>query len=473
MNIIHRILGVSLLGAIGFWGGGAARIIAEFREEPARMEAVPFPAPSLTSTPAPTPPPILFEPQHLPGLLLGAKERLAAEGGVFIEADLGAMKLRLFESGELIREYPILVKGKEGDWGETAAGVFKIRDKEELHFSSLGRVYMPHNMTFQGNYSIHGRPFNPDGSNTSSFFSSGCINLAREDAADLFSRVEVGTPVIVHERDFENDAFEYRAPATLSRLPSLVARGALAADLRNGFVLFERNIDERVPMASLTKLMTALIATEYNLLSFTPEMSSKVRITEAMVEPIGEVRGLEPGATFSYFDLLYPLLLSSSNDAAEALAAHRGRTRFIARMNARAESLGLMDTAFVDPHGYGAENISTPRDLFYLGRYLLTNRKWLLNITRGKLYADFGPLSFARLSGQNLNLFEDRPDFIGGKVGGTPEARETGLFIFSLPVGDAERPIAIIVLGSTDLKRDAEELLHWVRDEFLEGSFAS
>lgn len=472
MNITHRIIGVSMLGAIGFGSGGAARIIAEMKGGQVQAESL-IPQFSPLPSPIPTPASILFESEHLPGLLMGAKERLAFQGGVFIEADLGDMKLRLFEGSDFIREYPIIAKGKEGDWGETAAGVFKIRDKEELHFSSLGRVYMPHNMTFQGNYSIHGRPFNPDGSNTGSLFSSGCINLSREDAADLFRRVDVGTPVFVHERDFENDVFEYQIPSTLSRLPELTARGALAADLGNGFVFFEQGMDRREPIASIVKLMTALISTEYNLLSFTPEMSSKVRITETMVEPIGEVRGLEAGATFSYFDLLYPLLLSSSNDAAEALAAHRGRTRFIARMNARAESLGLLDTSFADPHGFGAENISTPRDLFYLGKYLLTNRKWILNITRGRLYSDFGQLSFARLSGQNLNLFEDRPEFIGGKIGGTPEARQTGMFIFTVSVGDVPRTVAVVVLGSDDLKKDAEELLKWVQDEFRQGSFAS
>lgn len=472
---MYRILGVIILGVIGFLGGGAARIVADSNGEQAlqrheQIASMPLPSgKSLPSSPS-----MFFEPQRLPGFLSdAAKELLAAEGGVFIEADLGMMTLRLFKGGELVREYPILVKGKEGDWGETAAGIFKIRNKEEVHFSSLGQVYMPHTLTFQGNYSIHGRPTNPDGSDTGALFSSGCINLARVDAADLFNRVSVGTPVIVHERDADNDSFEYRIPPSLARLPTLSAEGALVADLKNGFVFFERNVDRRLPAASLTKLMTALVATEYSLLSFTPEMSSRVTITDAMVAPVGEVRGLEAGKTFGYFDLLYPLLLSSSNDAAEALANVHGRTRFIARMNARAESLGLSDTIFVDPHGYDEGNSSTPRDLYYLARYLFTNRKWIFDITRGKLFTDFGPLSFARLSGQNLNIFEDDPDFIGGKTGGTAEALQTGMFLFMIPVGETSRPIAIILLRSTDRKRDAEELLRWVQEYFSKGSISS
>jgi len=70
---------------------------------------------------------------------------------------------------------------------------------------------MPWNMIFQGNYSIHGWPYYPDGTETPRSFSSGCINLSSEDAKAVFEAAPTGTALLVLEYDFKNDAFSYES----------------------------------------------------------------------------------------------------------------------------------------------------------------------------------------------------------------------------------------------------------------------
>ena len=402
--------------------------------------------------------------RNIKPLLWDIKDSLILQKKDFIEADLSDMRLKVYQKGEFFKEYPILVKGEEGKWGETPAGLFKIRLRQRNHFSSLGQVYMPWNMVFQGNYSIHGWPYYPDGTLTSRSFSSGCINLSTEDAEELFDIAEIGMPVLVLKKDFQNDGFIYNIPIEASKPPELTAKSYLAADLKNGFVFLEENPDLNLPIASVTKLMTALVSSEYSLLSFNQEMMSLIRITPEMVAPIGEIPDIKVGKRFSHFALFYPLLMSSSNDAAEALAISQNKNSFIKLMNERAQSLEMNATNFVDAYGYDEGNVSTVEDLFYLAKYLFNNRRWILDITKGEIFNNFGPISFREL--KNLNLFYNEDEFIGGKVGSTPTAKKTGVFIFNLEVKDEQKPIAIILLGSEDNKKDVELILSWIKSNF-------
>ncbi len=397
-------------------------------------------------------------------LLWTIKDTFISEKKDFIEANLSDMRLKLYQKGEVFKEYPILVKGEEGKWGETPAGLFKIRLRQKNHFSSLGHVYMPWNMVFQGNYSIHGWPYYPDGTLTSRSFSSGCINLSTNDAKELFSLSEIGLPVLVLKDDFRNDDFTYTIPLDISKPPKISATAYLAADLKNGFVFLENNPNLVLPLASVTKLMTALIASEYSLLSFKQEMASSIKITPEMIAPIGEIPDIKVGKRFNHFALFYPLLMSSSNDAAEALAISQNKNSFIKLMNERAQSLEMRATNFVDAYGYNENTVSNAEDLFYLAKYLFNNRRWILDITRGKIFDNFGPITFKDL--KNLNLFYNDLAFLGGKVGATPAAKKTGLFLFNLEVKGEERPIAIVILGSEDNQKDTEVILNWVKSNF-------
>jgi D-alanyl-D-alanine carboxypeptidase len=388
-----------------------------------------------------------------PDFFKQVKDQFLAEKIDFVEADLTAMKIRLYKGGVVMKDYPILTKGRPGSWWETPAGLYKIESREKSHFSSFGKVYQPWSMAFQGNFFIHGWPYYPDGKPVSSAFSGGCIRLADSDAKDIFEQVVVGTPVLVYTAQFSPDDFTYAGHS-----PRLNAPVYLAADLRNNFVFAESSSSQPMPIASVTKLVTALVAAEYI------NLDKDVTITPEAVVPTTIPR-LKGGETIRAYDLFFPLLSESSNQAAEALAVAVGRSRFISLMNQKAKALGMTDTHFVDPSGAGEGNISSPRDLFLLLKYLYNNRSFILNISSGrKVVSAYGDQSFADL--KNFNLFSDDPSFVGGKIGKTTAAHETMAALFKLSTPNGERPIAVIVLGSSEVGGDMGALWAFVRNNY-------
>ncbi|MEK9160874.1 MAG: L,D-transpeptidase family protein [Patescibacteria group bacterium] len=368
-----------------------------------------------------------------------------------IEVDLSAMTLNVYKAGELAFSVPIMTKGKEGSWWETPAGLYAITTKEESHFSSFGKVYQPWSMAFQGNFFIHGWPYYPGGEAVASTYSGGCVRLSTEDAEKVFNLVDVGTPVLVFEEDFSSDDFSY------SSLSAPLSAGSyLTADLKNNQVFYSEEAEKVVPIASITKLMTALVATEYLNLDTVAVVSK-----EALVYT--SIPRFKVGDEISIYQLLFPLLTESSNEAAETIARHYGRFLFIERMNDKAKAIGMTHSVFVDPSGADAGNVSTAEDLFMLAKYVYNNRSFVFNITSGNLKGSaYGASVFTDL--RNLNHLVSHKYFFGGKVGQTIVAKETDLSVFEVPVEGEIRPLALIVLGSDNSEQDTSYLLN----QFLE-----
>jgi D-alanyl-D-alanine carboxypeptidase len=384
------------------------------------------------------------------------KDRFIADGNKFIEADLSAMKLTVYASGTPVKVVPILTKGREGSWWETPAGLYTIETKERNHFSTFGHVYQPWSMAFQGNFFIHGWPYYPGGEDVSSQYSGGCIRLSTADAKAVYDLINTGTPVLVFEKDFVADNFTY----TPKTLPGLDAGSYLAADLGNNFVFASKKLEEPMPVASLTKLMTALVAAEYINLDKT------VVVQKGDVVPTSVPR-LKADERRSAYQLLYPLLEESSNEAAFALADAVGRERFVSLMNKKAEALGMRNTSFVDPAGVEEGNVSTPEDLFLLAKYLLNNRSFVLKISSGTLGPNvYGPAEFKNL--KNFNVFTSEDGFLGGKVGKSTIAKETIISIFKKTLNGSERDIVVVVLGSEHNADDARNLLNQVTANYNE-----
>ncbi len=381
------------------------------------------------------------------------KQKFIGERASFIEADLSAMTLRVYKEGKLSLEVPIASKGKEGSWWETPAGLYKVLGKKRAHFSSIGHVYMPWSMNFQGNFFIHGRTYKADGTLSSAQFTGGCIRLSTEDAEKVYSAIEVGTPVLVFEHSFSSDNFTYTSSDAPLSVPIY-----LVADLRNNYVFASKDSTKEVPIASLTKLMTALIATEFI------NIDNVATVPKEAIVYTSKAR-LKVGSQLSIYQLLFPLLMESSNEAAETIARHYGRGGFIKHMNEKATSIGMTNTHFADPSGASAENISTAEDLFMLAKYIYNNRSFVFNITSGKLKDNaYGSSGFSDLS--NLNDFIDNEYFFGGKNGKTTAAKETNLSVFVFPVGQVKRPIVSIVLDSLNEKSDAEKLIEYTLNHF-------
>lgn len=241
-------------------------------------------------------------------------------------------------------------------------------------------------------------------------------------------------------------------------LPPLTAQAALVADLETGEIYFEFNADRRWPLASLTKLMTAVVVLE--------KMKRDAEIIFAPDDFAG--RNASPssyfkaGDTFSVSKLFDALLVASSNEAAEALARQYGRANFIAEMNARGQSWQLSHTHFSDPSGLSAANQSTARDLLRFAARVRETHPEVFDATL-KPSARIAEEATGRvLTLRNTNLFTKRPWFLGGKTGYTDEALGNLLTVFSYE----RRPVLIVVLGTSDRFGETEALKNWFTNDF-------
>jgi hypothetical protein len=371
----------------------------------------------------------------------------------FVEADLTTMKIQVYKAGVVSLQVPIQSKGREGSWWETPAGLYRIDTKEKAHFSGMGHVWMPWSMNFQGNFYIHGRTYYPDGTLTSKTYTGGCIRLETDDAKKVFDAVRMGTPLLVFEHSFSADNFTYD-----DKISELEAPIFLAADLQNNHVFASKESTKEVPIASITKLMTALIATEYINLDNTATVPKSALVYTSKSR-------LQEGSQYSVYQLLFPLLMESSNEAAETIARFYGRSAFVKHMNDKAASIGMTHTKFADPSGASEENISTAEDLFMLAKYIYNNRSFIFKITSGELKdSAYGTSGFTDLG--NFNDFLTNQYFFGGKNGKTTAALETNLSVFEFPTGETKRPVVTIILKSPNEKNDSERLLEYVLTHF-------
>ncbi len=377
----------------------------------------------------------------------------------FLEINLEQMEMRLYKKGSVEKEAKILLKGDPQDWGGTAAGLYEIEAGYTSSFSVVANVYLPYALKFYGKYYIHGEPYYPGGGKFVSGNSGGCLRIKDEDAKDIYEMTEIAMPVLVIDK--LNDAYQY-ATSTPTPFPQLSATSCLVADLDSGFVLAEKEPKKQLQIASLTKLMTAVVVAE------NVDLRKSILITEKMLAAYGATKGLAKGKRFRVVELFYPLLIESSNDAAEALSYFLGRANTLKLMQEKAKAILMQNTLFADPSGYNPKNISTAQDLFYLARYILNNRPPLLEITKGNKVDSFGSIDFDLEELWNKNIFINDETFVGGKTGFIKTSRDTALFIFRLKDKDAkERNIAIILLGSQNSKLDTQRIYIWLQKNYF------
>ncbi len=410
--------------------------------------------------------PEIKKPEKKPGenpiylkLFEEVREQLISKKTDFLEVNLAEMKIGLYKNGLMTKEVSILTKGDPQNWGGSAVGIYKVISGNELSFSVISNVYMPYALRYYGKYYLHGEPYYPGGGQLDSSISGGCLRLSDQDAKLIYELTELDMPVLVIDK--EKDHYEY-SKQKLSESPEISAQSYLVADLDSGYVFAEKDFQKRLPVASLTKLMTAIVITE-NM-----DLRKSILVKEKMLEAYGSTEGLESGKWFRVVELFYPLLIESSNDAAEALSYFLGREKTIKLMNEKAEAIFMEQTEFVDPSGFAPENVSTARDLFYLVRYLLNNRPPILEITKGKEVLSFGEVDFEIEELWNKNVFIDDPTFVGGKTGFIKASRYTAVFIFRFTTQDGtERNIAIILLGSENNETDTQKIYKWLQENYF------
>lgn len=152
--------------------------------------------------------------------------------------------------------------------------------------------------------------------------------------------------------------------------PSTHAESAALIDVTSGRILFSKEGDKQMRIASLTKIMTAIVAIENG------KLDDKVKVSAAAFGKEGSSIYLKLGEEMSLENMLYGLMLRSGNDAATAIAEHVGGSEegFVLMMNQKAEEIGLRGTHFMNPHGLDADgHYSTASDMARLTAYALQN----------------------------------------------------------------------------------------------------
>lgn len=389
------------------------------------------------------------------------KEKLIASGSGFIEVNLKDMKISLYEKGEVKEEYPVKAKGKEGSWWETTTGIYSVGAKTVNHFSSISRVWMPYGIQFYGNFFIHGWPYDSNGTPLQSTSSGGCIRLGTADAEKVFAFAVRGMPVLVFDEKPKRALYEALRPkGGIAAMPEVSADAAIVADLDTGEILLGKDIDRTLPIGALTKSMTALTASEV------VNLERVITAQSFMLARKESDNLLSPGEQYRGFDLLYPLLMQSSNDAALVMGGFLGESGTVSQMNGKAKALGMSNTVFADLTGESGKNISTLRDLSRLAQYILDKRSFIFGVSIGTKYPEQENTAFKSIA--NYNPFVEDSRLLGVIGGRTDAVGFTVLTVwrFAKEGSSAPRNVLIGILGSKNANGDIMAIRSWFEREF-------
>lgn len=246
----------------------------------------------------------------------------------------------------------------------------------------------------------------------------------------------------------------------------LTARAALLMDAKTGNILYQRDPDVRLPPASTTKILTAIVTLESGR-----KLRELLTVSKGATRVPASKLYLAPGQTISIEDLLYGILLSSANDASMVLAEGIGGSvnRFSETMTKKAHEIGATNTNFTNPHGLtAADHYSSARDMALILKYAMKNTTFReivqTKISSVKSIAPGRKGTRTRLiSVRNHNrLLWNFDGALGGKTGYTHAAQKCF-------VGAVERnglTLIVSILGSSNLWGDTRRLLEYGFDNY-------
>lgn len=237
--------------------------------------------------------------------------------------------------------------------------------------------------------------------------------------------------------------------------PNINAASVLSYDLTTDRLLYSLNIKDKYPLASLTKIMTAIVALENE------SLSKRIKVSESAAK-IGEnVMGLSKDEELSLEDLLYGLILLSGNDAAEAIAQSSkfGRDNFVYVMNKKVEDLGLTNTHFTNPSGLEGDGnqYSTAYDLLVMTRYALQNKNFskIVSTVTHEIPWTKAHKRFSLFN--ETNLLTSYPGVKGVKTGYTYEA---GLCLVTYLDYGGHKIIAVL-MNAGNRRQEMKDLLDY------------
>lgn len=220
--------------------------------------------------------------------------------------------------------------------------------------------------------------------------------------------------------------------------PSVSATAVLVQDIGGKKPIFELNSKKQWSAASLTKLLTALTASE----NLGPDQA--IKVSPAAIATESSAGNLIAGQSYSLSELLRVLLVFSSNDAAAAIAEHFGKDNFVSLLNQKAAAIGMANTRFFDSHGLSPLNLTTAEDLMRLINKIYNERNYLFVMSQEKIEGATHPFAGAE-------------DFLGGKTGFIDEAGGNLVSLFNYQ----GRSVVIVVLGSKQRAEDTQILKDW------------
>lgn len=243
----------------------------------------------------------------------------------------------------------------------------------------------------------------------------------------------------------------------------VAASAYFVGDLDTGETILAKNEKQKLAIASVSKIMTALVGLSVY------GGDNVIQVSKQALQTQGQNGNFRLNEKLKLSSILYPLLIESSNDAAEAIAMSNGRVDFMQRMNDGAEQIGLVATSFQDPSGLSPNNISTAEELFKLSQYIKKNKPEIFEISTKRTFKDGAHTWFSN------NQFLKNSGYTGGKSGYTDKAIQTVVSTFSLPLGNPalnlpNRNIAITLLHTTDRRRDIETILKYLKDNIYYGA---
>lgn len=291
-----------------------------------------------------------------------------------------------------------------------------------------------------------------------SFLALTPITASKQGTLNECSTCQAAKEVLIRQLQQKIEILKYEVSLLQSLIlnmqseSKIAAQSYIAVNLSDNSVVLEKNSNKPYPIASITKLMAAVISLE-NI-----DMNQKITLREEMLKPLGSSPTLYPGLTLIGKNLLKASLIQSTNDAAEALTYFLGKEKFLKLMNQKAKELAMEKTVFYDSHGLNPKNISTASDLAKLLSYIYQNHQEILDITRDN---DFWlpDRNGWLLKFRNVNNFYPLSSFLGGKAGYLPKAKQTLAGVFRVN----GEPIAIVILYSTNRQADTLAILNQLK----------
>jgi D-alanyl-D-alanine carboxypeptidase (penicillin-binding protein 5/6) len=277
---------------------------------------------------------------------------------------------------------------------------------------------------------------------------TGCVFAVRFGVASLVDVPPISETANIAEFSGKNELLS--AEKTAIDLPEdFKAEAAGVFDLSCGCKILSFKGQNRWPLASLTKLMTAVVAFE-NI-----DADETIVIGEKAIASAGSNGGLYIGERFSVSDLIKAMMVTSSNSAASALANSLPEGGFVRLMNAKAAEIGLTETSFFEPIGLSVLNQSTVDDVLKLAGYIREKQPIVFETSRRTRETITEKKTNKTRTLININSFAGRPDFLGGKTGYTEEAEGNLLSIFRTTKGIA----FFVVFGAANRFDETEKLL--------------